>query len=169
LQSQSSAPTLAAMLDVGEKAPPFSGRDQKGQEIRSEALLARGPVVLYFYPKDFTPGCTREACLFRDAFEDLAGLGATVVGVSADGEASHAKFAAQHGLPFSLLSDPDRALARAYGIARPLGLGASRVTFVIGRDGRVRGAFHHELSMSAHVKNVRQLLTRMSGEHGVSA
>jgi peroxiredoxin Q/BCP len=157
------------MLQPGDLAPPFSGRDQRENEIRSEELLARGPVVLYFYPKDFTPGCTKEACLFRDAFEDLAGLGATIVGVSADDGESHRRFAERYQLPFPLLSDPDRALAKAYGIVRPLGLGARRVTFVIGADGKIRGLFHHELSMSRHVTDVKALLTRMGGEQGITA
>lgn len=152
------------MLDVGQLAPAFSGRDHNGHQVRSEDLLARGPVVLYFYPKDFTPGCTREACLFRDAFEDLQGYGASIVGVSADDEASHQRFAQRYRLPFSLLSDPDRALARQYGIVRPLGLGARRVTFVIARDGRLRGVFHHELSMSRHVTDVQSLLSRLQAE-----
>jgi peroxiredoxin Q/BCP len=157
------------MIEVGEVAPPFAGRDQRGHEIRSEELLPRGPIVLYFYPKDFTPGCTREACLFRDAFEDLEGLGATIVGVSADDAESHKRFAERYRLPFSLISDPDRKVARAYGIVRPLGLGARRATFVIGGDGKVRGVFHHELSMSRHVSDVRELLVRMSGEQGIAA
>jgi peroxiredoxin Q/BCP len=152
------------MIDVGATAPPFSGQDQRGESVRSEDLLRRGPVVLYFYPKDFTLGCTREACFFRDAFEDLKDLGAAIVGVSADDDASHQRFAEQHRLPFSLLSDPDRSLARAYGIIRPLGLGARRVTFVIGTDGKIRGVFHHEISMSRHVSDVRDLLLRIRQE-----
>jgi peroxiredoxin Q/BCP len=150
-----------AMLDVGTPAPPFSGRDQHGREIRSAELLARGPLVLYFYPRDFTPGCTREACLFRDAFEDLQALGATIVGVSADSEGSHKRFAAIHNIPFSLLADEDRALARAYDVLRPFGLGARRVTYVIGQDGRIRGVFHSELSMSRHVAEARAVLQKL--------
>ncbi len=149
------------MISIGDEAPPFDGQDQNGRTVRSQALLSEGPVVLYFYPRDFTPGCTREACLFRDAFEDLAGLGATIVGVSSDDAESHRKFAARYALPFSLLSDGDRRLARAYDIVWPLGLGARRVTFVIGRDGRIRGAFHHELSMARHVSEVKALLATM--------
>jgi peroxiredoxin Q/BCP len=154
-------PKNEIMLGKGDLAPPFRGRDQHGNEVRSEDLLAKGPVVLYFYPRDFTPGCTKEACLFRDAFEDLSGLGASIVGVSIDDEASHGRFATEHRLPFSLISDRDRALAKAYGITRPLGLGASRVTFVIAKDGRIRGAFHHELSMGRHVEDARALLREM--------
>lgn len=134
--------------------------------MRSEDLLAKGPVVLYFYPRDFTPGCTREACEFRDAFEDLQGLGASIVGVSIDDEASHAKFAGRHGLPFSLLSDADRSLAKAYDVVRAFGLGTSRVTYVIDRSSRIRGAFHHELSMSKHVAEAKALLIRLAATSG---
>jgi thioredoxin-dependent peroxiredoxin len=155
------------MLEVGQLAPRFEGRDQNDAEVRSEELLSRGPVVLYFYPKDFTPGCTREACLFRDAFEDLQGLGAAIVGVSVDTGESHRRFAERYQIPFSLLSDPDRKLAHQYQIVRPLGLGARRATFVIGADGRIRGVFHHEISMSRHVSDVRSLLVRMQGEQGI--
>ena len=151
------------MIGPGDPAPPFSGTDQHGVALRSEELLAKGPLVLYFYPKDFTPGCTREACLFRDAFEDLSGLGASIVGVSVDGGESHKRFAERYRLPFSLLSDPDRALAKRYEILRPLGiLGARRVTFVIDQEGYVRGAFHHELSMGSHVRDVRACLERLA-------
>lgn len=161
LQSQSCEPKTRRMLEVGQQAPAFSGRDQNGNEIRSEDLLAKGPVVLYFYPKDFTPGCTREACMFRDAFEDLQGHGATIVGVSADSGESHKRFAERYQLPFSLISDESRALARDYAIVRPLGLGARRVTFVIDRDKTIRGVFHHEISMSRHVTDVQSLLKTM--------
>ncbi len=148
------------MLRVGERAPGFRGQDQDGHEIVLEELLAEGPVVLYFYPSDFTPVCTKEACFFRDAHADLADRGARVVGVSSDTEASHRDFARKHGLNFPLLSDPDRRLARDYDAAHPLGLGTARVTYVIGPDGTIRGAFHHELRAKKHVDQVLDLLAR---------
>lgn len=150
------------MLKVGDRAPSFEGRDQKGNTVRSDELLKRGPVVLFFYPKDFTPGCTREACMFRDAYEELDGRGATIVGVSADSEESHVKFAERYKLPFSLLSDPSRDLSRRFEVVRPLGLGANRVTYVIDRDGVVRGVYHHEISMSAHVRDVQAAIDQLA-------
>ena len=114
-------PTHGAMLRIGDKAPDFSGRDQNGQEIRSRDLLAKGPVVIYFYPKDFTPGCTQEACMFRDAFADLDAKGAAIVGVSLDSEASHKRFSDTHGLPFSLLADTDKAIAKRFDVLRLFG------------------------------------------------
>lgn len=150
------------MIAVGAVAPPFSGTDQHGAPISLEALRATGPVVLYFYPHDFTLGCTRQACMFRDAFEDLTGLGASIVGVSVDDEHSHRSFAREHRLPFSLLSDAGHSLARAYGVLRALGLGVQRATFVIDQAGTVRAAIHSELSMSRHVDDTRRALQRLT-------
>jgi peroxiredoxin Q/BCP len=149
------------MLKVGDRAPSFSLEDQNGKLLASEQLLARGPVVLYFYPKDFTPGCTQEACMFRDAYADLDGTGATIIGVSADDDASHKRFAERYHLPFSLVADVDRVLSKRFGVTRPLGLGAWRVTYVIDPAGTIRGAFHHELSMSKHVTEVKDALARL--------
>ena len=154
------------MLEVGKRAPSFSLRDHRGSELMSEALLAKGPVVIYFYPKDFTPGCTQEACMFRDSFAELEGHGATVIGVSADDDASHVKFADRYRLPFSLVADADRALSKRFGVARPLGLGAWRITYVIDQAGVVRGAFHHELSMQKHVTEVQDALSKLTPRAG---
>jgi peroxiredoxin Q/BCP len=150
------------MIAPGTAAPPFSGTDQHGASISLETLRAKGPVVLYFYPHDFTLGCTRQACMFRDAFEDLTGLGASIVGVSVDDEHSHRSFARENRLPFSLLSDPQHTLARAYGVLRTLGLGVQRATFVIDPAGVVRSAIHSELSMSRHVDDTRRALLRLA-------
>lgn len=150
---------MGAMLTVGDRAPDFRARDQEGNELALRDLLAGGPLVLYFYPRDFTPVCTKEACFFRDVHEQLAARGARVVGVSSDTDESHREFAQQHRLPFPLLSDPDRRLARDYGAVHPLGFGTKRVTYVIGEDGTIRGAFHHELRAKKHIDQVLALLT----------
>lgn len=149
------------MLPVGTRAPTLNVIDHRGKELRSIDLLLKGPLVVYFYPKDFTPGCTREACMFRDAHPDLDGLSATVVGISMDDDASHTRFADRYQLPFSLVADPRFAIAREWGVARPLGLGAWRVTYVVDQQGIIRGAFHHEISMSKHVTEVRALLDQL--------
>lgn len=146
------------MLKVGDRAPSFRAPDQDGKEIALEDLLANGPVVLYFYPRDFTPVCTKEACLFRDAHGELADRGAQVIGVSADTEQTHREFAGKHDLKFPLLSDPNRKLAKDYRAVHPFGLGTQRVTYVIGQDGHIRGAFHHELRAQKHVDEVLELL-----------
>ena len=144
------------MTKVGDRAPEFRARDQHGAEITLEQLLAKGPVVLYFYPAAFTTVCTAQACQFRDAYEDLHGLGASIVGVSTDDEATHARFASRHSVPFGLLADPDRKICDAYGVTAFFGLRTVRKTFLIDRTGVVRGIYHHELSASAHVADVRQ-------------
>jgi len=147
---------------VGDRAPAFRARDQHGAEIALEHLLANGPVVLYFYPADFTLVCTAQACQFRDAYEDLQGLGAAIVGVSTDDEGSHERFASQHRVPFSLLADPERKICDAYGVSAFFGLRTIRKTFLIDRTGVVRGVYHHELSARAHVEDVRDGLRALS-------
>jgi thioredoxin-dependent peroxiredoxin len=131
------------MLQAGEPAPPFTLTDATGREVALGELAGRD-VVLYFYPKDDTPGCTKEACGFRDAWNDLQALGVVVLGVSADDAESHQRFAAKYRLPFPLLSDPDRRVMRAYGAYGEKIMYGKRVTGVIrstvwiGPDGRVR-------------------------------
>jgi thioredoxin-dependent peroxiredoxin len=137
---------------VGDRAPSFTLPGPGGKPISLDELLARGPVVLYFYPRDETAGCTVEACAFRDSYDELraAVAGAEVVGVSRDDERSHAAFAAHHQLPFPLLSDPDGKVHAAYGVGQILGL-KDRVTFVIDREGTVRHTFDSKLRWHAHV------------------
>jgi len=126
----------AGLLAVGVQAPDVEGKDAKGQaqHLRDR----RGKVsIVYFYPKDGTPGCTKEACAFRDTFDKFNQRGVTIFGVSRDDEASHAKFRAEHSLPFPLVADPSGAVQKAYGVPdRVPGL-ASRVTFLVAADGRI--------------------------------
>jgi peroxiredoxin Q/BCP len=130
------------MPAAGDKAPAFAAEDQHGRTIRSDELAGKW-VVLYFYPKDNTPGCTKEACSLRDANHDLTAAGAVVLGVSGDSASSHQKFASEYQLPFSLLVDKDHGLARAYGawgLKKNYGReyeGIIRSTFLIGPDGKV--------------------------------
>jgi peroxiredoxin Q/BCP len=146
------------MLKTGDRAPSFRGPDQHGRDVSLDELVKNGPVVLYFYPKDFTRVCTDQACMFRDVRSELAGQGVQVVGVSVDDEGSHGRFAAQHGVDFPLLSDKNREIARAYGALQPFGVFAKRVTFVIDQGGIIRGVFHHELSAKRHLEGVRTIL-----------
>ena len=126
-------PTLLA---EGADAPDFMALDQAGEPRQLSLLRRRRPLVLFFYPRDGTPGCTEEACAFRDAWQRLQATGAAVVGVSTDGVETHRAFAEEHELPFPLLSDPDGAALARYGVPSMMGL-AARVTFVIDRDGRI--------------------------------
>ncbi len=122
-------------LPVGSPSPDVSGVDQTGAAVSLRALRGK-PVVVYFYPKDATPGCTREACAFRDAWDRYQKAGVQVLGVSTDDAESHATFAAEHKLPFPLVADTDQAWVRGFGVPTTLGI-ASRVTFLLGRDGAV--------------------------------
>jgi len=151
------------MLKVGERAPDIEATDQHGRPFRLADALEKGPVVLYFYPKDFTPVCTREACLFRDAYEDLTDVAGDIVGVSLDAPDTHRRFAERHQLPFPLLADEGKRIAKRFGALQLFGLMTKRVTFVIDRDGIVRGVFHHELSADKHLAEVRKILERLAG------
>jgi thioredoxin-dependent peroxiredoxin len=148
------------MLAIGDRAPEFSLLDQNGHAVTRDALLARGPLVLYFYPKDETPGCTREACAFRDAFADFTDAGASVAGVSADDPATHKRFAERHRLPFTLLSDPKGQLAKQFGVKKTLGILPGRVTFVIDRLGVVRYAFSSQIAPERHVAEAIRILKK---------
>ena len=146
---------------VGERAPEFTLPGPGGRAVSLAELLRGGTVVLYFYPKDQTPGCTMEACAFRDDIDAFSAAGAQVVGISRDDEASHARFAAKHKLQFLLLSDTTGETHTRYGVTKKLGFIPDRMTFVIDRGGIVRHVFSSMLRMRAHVDEslaiVRQL------------
>ncbi|MGH2900095.1 MAG: peroxiredoxin, partial [Solirubrobacteraceae bacterium] len=148
-------------LAAGAKAPDFSLEDQNGRRVSSADLRGRN-VVVYFYPKDDTPGCTREACSFRDQYTDFTDAGAAVYGISSDSPASHLKFAAKYELPFTLLSDPDGVVRAAFGVPATLGLLPGRVTYVIDKQGVIRHAFNSQLSPARHVAEALQVLGRLS-------
>jgi thioredoxin-dependent peroxiredoxin len=124
------------VVEEGRPAPDFELRSDGGEPVRLSSLRGK-PVVLYFYPKDDTPGCTAQACGIRDAFDRFEEAGAVVLGVSADDEASHRRFKTKYGLPFTLLADPERTLGEPYGVAREGKTGYERSTFVIDADGNV--------------------------------
>lgn len=146
-------------IQVGDTAPDFTLPKQDGTPVHLKALLEKGPVVLYFYPKDETYGCTKEACSFRDAYEDFTGAGAEVVGVSSDSSASHAGFASKHKLPFILLADEKGDLRRQYGVSRSMfGLLPGRVTYVIDQKGVVRHLFDSQLQATRHVQEALGIL-----------
>src|SRR5215475_9162710 len=129
---------MARGIGVGDKAPDFTLPSQSGEPVRLHDRIGQRVVVLYFYPKDETSGCTAEACAFRDSHEVFTDAGAEVIGVSSDSVEKHAAFAGHHGLPFTLLSDAGGKVRKAYGVPPVLGLIPGRVTYVIDRDGTVR-------------------------------
>ena len=133
----------------GDTAPDFTSTTHDGTVVSLSALRGRW-VVLYFYPADNTPGCTAEACSFRDAYEDFTDAGAVVIGVSSNDAASHERFTDKHRLPFSLLSDSDGSLRSSYGVKRTFGLMPGRVTYVIDPQGIVRKVFSSQLLATKH-------------------
>jgi len=137
-------------LKTGDLAPDFTAVDQTGATVRLSDTLADGPVVLFFYPKAFTTGCTKESCHFRDLANAFAEVGAQRVGISADDTSRQAEFDAAYHLGFPLLSDPDRVIAKLYGVKRPGLLFNKRQTFVIGADRRVVTVIGTEFDMEAH-------------------
>lgn len=146
------------MLDVGDVIPPFSQLDQHGEMIDSAELLAEGELILYFYPADFTPVCTAEACLFRDNFSELEDVGVRVVGVSPQDSKSHQRFTQSFELPFSLLCDTDKELIKAFGVTGPLGIGVRRVTYLIGQDGEVRNRSVADVFLGNHSDLIHEVL-----------
>ncbi len=152
-------------LRVGEPAPPFDVTSSDGRRLRSEDFLGKSPLIVYFYPGDFTPLCTKETCDFRDSFDELAGLGAEVIGVSVDSDESHRKFREKFRLPFSLVSDPNRELAalfKAMTLFSRLTRTAARITYVIDKQGIVAGVFDSALAMSRHVRGAREVLEKLA-------
>jgi peroxiredoxin Q/BCP len=152
------------MLSVGDRAPDCTGVLADGTKIRLSEMLAQHHVVLYFYPKDFTPGCTKEACSFRDHRAEIAALGGEIYGVSLDPPEKHAAFAERYSLPFPLISDTDRSIARGFGVLRLGGfLLTKRVTFVIDRAGTIRHVTQSELAMDRHIDQAIAALREIGG------
>jgi peroxiredoxin Q/BCP len=139
-------------MQIGDAAPHAQLALHNGQSVPLEDLWVDRPVVLFFYPKDNSAICTREACAFRDAYEDFIAAGATVVGVSGDSAASHEQFASKHRLPFLLATDAGGALRRAFGVPKTLGLIPGRVTYVIDLHGVVRHVFNGQFAADRHVR-----------------
>jgi peroxiredoxin Q/BCP len=155
------------MPKEGNAAPVFSSTDANGEPVRLKDLRGQR-VVLYFYPKDDTPGCTKEACSFRDTFSEFKKRGITVLGVSPDSEASHKKFAAKYKLPFTLLADKDHVIADAYGVygeKKFMGrtyMGVNRTTFLIDEKGKIKKVFE-KVKPDEHAKEVLEAFEKSSG------
>jgi thioredoxin-dependent peroxiredoxin len=145
-------------IRVGDQAPDFVLPDRTGKMVRLSEFRDHKAVVLYFYPKDDTPGCTKESCAFRDSYQDFQDAGAEVIGVSSDSAESHGRFAAKHRLPFTLLADQGGQVRKRYGVPATLGLLPGRVTFVIGRDGVVRHVFNSQFQATQHVSEALRAL-----------
>ena len=149
-------------IKVGEIAPDFELKDKDGNKVKLSDFRGEKSVVVYFYPKDETPGCTAQACSFRDSYEDFKEAGAEVIGISSDGSSSHTGFAENHRLPFVLLSDPIGKARKAYGAYDLFGMIPGRVTFVIDKQGKVIHKFDSQLSPTKHIKESLEAIKKAS-------
>ena len=155
---------MARGIQVGDKAPDFTLPSQSGEQVRLSDRLGERIVVLYFYPKDETVGCTKEACAFRDSYEVFAEAGAEVIGVSSDSVDKHAAFAGHHELPSTLLSDQGGQVRKSYAVPATLGLLPGRVTYVIDRAGTVRHVFSSQTNIGRHVNDALDVVKKLSAE-----
>ena len=146
------------MLNIGDRAPDFSLPNQSGALVTLDALLSNGDLILYFYPADFTPVCTAEACAFRDRYDDIESVGMQIVGINAQGRDMHEKFANTFSLPFPLLCDEDKAVIRAYGAEGPFGFGVRRATFWIDQTKQIRNRVVSDLMVDSHMDLIKQVV-----------
>jgi peroxiredoxin Q/BCP len=153
-------------VEVGSVAPDFTLPSQSGGMISLEDFTGKRPVVLFFYPKDDTPGCTKQACAFRDDFEEFGKLDAEVIGISSDSVESHKSFAARYNLPFTLLSDEGGKVRKLYGVPNSFGLFPGRVTYVIDEEGVVRHIFSSQVEAARHVEEALEALKYIGSHDG---
>jgi peroxiredoxin Q/BCP len=151
-------------VKVGDVAPDFSLPNQSGNLVRLLDYVGKKIVVLYFYPRDFTTGCTAEACAFRDSYEVFKDAGAEVVGVSSQSVESHEQFASANSLPFILLSDDDGRVRKLYGASSAFGLMAGRVTYIIDKKGIVRHVFSSQLNPKKHIEEALRMINEINKE-----
>jgi thioredoxin-dependent peroxiredoxin len=156
------------MLPIGSRAPEFTLPDQEDRPTSLSTLLNRGSLILYFYPADFTPGCTREACMLRDLHSDIQKVGLAVAGVSPQAPGVHTEFRDKYKLPFTLLSDVEKFVIKMYGVNGPLGLGVRRATYLIDQTRQIRGAVLADFRISQHEDFIRKA-TMLSGHAGPMA
>ncbi len=151
------------MLKIGDIAPDFELQDQSGNILTLDQAVADGNLILYFYPADFSPVCTAEACAFRDSFAGVSDVGAQVVGVSPQSVSSHRRFSKSFSIPFPLLSDPRKKAIKAYGVDGPLGFGVRRVTFLIDRSKVIRNRVVSDFFVGSHTDLLKQTLREPVG------
>ena len=144
------------MLEVGDVAPEFILPDENGNEVSLLQRLQNSAVILYFYPADFTPGCTKEACAIRDMHDDILSVGLEVIGISPQDEESHRRFKEEHDLPFTLVCDPDKVAIRMYEADGPMGFGVRRITYLVGQGQRIQAVLQANLQISKHAEFIRK-------------
>jgi peroxiredoxin Q/BCP len=152
---------MESKVKAGDPAPDFEGPTSDGSRLGLKDFLGKKNVVLYFYPKDDTPGCTKEACSFRDNLQPIRDMGAEIIGVSLDSIQSHSKFASKYGLSFPLISDKEKRIANAYGVLKDTGTSTNRVTFIIDKTGRVAKVFP-KVDVTKHTGEVMSALKELT-------
>jgi peroxiredoxin Q/BCP len=150
------------MLKKGDQAPEFELEDDQGNKVTLSGLLSDGPIILYFYPADFTPICTAEACSIRDMHEEILDVDIRIIGVSPQSVSSHARFKDQFNLPFSLLFDENKKAIRAYGVDGMFGIGVRRATYLIDESGKIENMVVSDLFVSSHEKFIKQVIADRS-------
>jgi len=151
-------------VNMGDKAPDFTLPSQMGDNVTLSEYFGKKNVVLYFYPKDETTGCTREACAFRDSYQVFTELGAEVLGISGQTVESHKSFASHYGLPFILLSDEGNKVRKLYGVPASIGIIPGRVTYIIDKKGVVQHIFNSQYQPEKHVKEALEVLKKLNAE-----
>jgi len=146
------------MLKVESSAPEFILPDENGDDVSLTDLLQNGPLILYFYPADFTPGCTKEACSIRDVHSDIEAVGLQVIGVSPQDGESHARFRKEHKLPFTLLSDTDKVAIKMYDVDGPFGVGVRRVTYLISHGKKIQAALQADVLVNRHKEFIQKAI-----------
>jgi peroxiredoxin Q/BCP len=147
------------MIQIGNDCPIFNLKNQFGKDFNINEVLGKKTLVIYFYPKDDTPGCTQEACSFRDRFEEFQDEGCEVIGISSDSEQKHKEFAEKHKLPFILLADTKQQVRKAFGVPGALfGLIPGRVTYIVGKDKKIKGIFNSLLNPNGHIAHALELV-----------
>lgn len=153
---------MSQTIQIGDNCPAFSLADSQGKQIHVNEYLGQKILVLFFYPKDDTPGCTKEACAFRDAYADFLDLGCEVFGISSDASQSHQAFQQKHQLPYPLLSDEQKKVRQLFGVPASLfGLLPGRVTYVVGLDGKVAGIFNSQTNPVGHINEALKVASSL--------
>lgn len=146
------------MLKVGDVAPEFILPDENGEDFSLARKLKDSALILYFYPADFTQGCTKEACAIRDIHEDILSVGLEVIGISPQDEDSHRRFKEEHDLPFTLISDPDKIAVKMYDADGPMGYGVRRITYLVSQGQRIQGAICADFKIAKHDEFIRKAI-----------
>jgi len=159
------------MLTVGSRAPEFVLQNNRGNDVSLSDLLVKGPLILYFYPADFTPGCTKEACSIRDIHTDIQSVGLRVAGISPQDPETHQRFRSEHNLPFDLLCDPEKVAIKMYDVDGPLGFGVRRVTYLVNQDRIIQDALQADLRVGKHAEFIHKaiMLREAAGMKGVTS